>query len=91
MTKNFFSLSEKGQVKSVKELSEILKALLRQLKNDKTITRSSAEQKFPIVISQNKLHKKNDRFKILCQEEVDKLVKKQQQSFEKINLMKIQN
>ena len=32
--KKLFYLSEKGQVKSVKELTENLKTLLRQLKND---------------------------------------------------------
>ena len=42
--KNHFFLSEKGQVNFVKKLTENLKALLRQLKNDKTVIRSSAEQ-----------------------------------------------
>ena len=41
--KKLFYLSEKGQVKSVKELTENSKALLRQSKNDKTVIRSSAE------------------------------------------------
>ena len=40
--KKLFSLSEKGQIKSVKELTEIMKTLLRQLKNDKTVIRLSA-------------------------------------------------
>ena len=35
--KKLFYLSEKGQVKSVKELTENLKILLRQLKNDKKV------------------------------------------------------
>ena len=39
--KKLFFLSEKGQIKSVKELTEIMKTLLRQLKNDKTVIRSS--------------------------------------------------
>ena len=81
--KKLFYLSEKGQVKSVKELTENLKTLLRQLKNDKTVIRSSAEQNLPIVISQNKLHEEKDRLKKLCQKEVDKLLKKQQQPFAK--------
>ena len=42
--KKLFYLSEKGQVKSVKELTENLKTLLRQLKNNKIVIRSSAEQ-----------------------------------------------
>ena len=82
MTTNFF-LSEKGQVKSVNELTENLKALSRQLKNDKTVIRSSAEQNSPIVISQNKLHEEKDGLKILCQKEVDKLLNKKQQPFAK--------
>ena len=76
-------LSEKGQVKSVKELTENLKTLLRQLKNDKAVIRSSVEQNFPVVISQNKLHEEKDGFKKFCQKEVDKLLKKKQQSFAK--------
>ena len=40
--KKLFFLSEKGQIKSVKELTEIMKTLLRQLKNDKTVIRLSA-------------------------------------------------
>ena len=68
-------------MKSLKELTENLKTLkklrnLRQLKNNKTVIRSSAEQNFPIVISQNKLHEEKDRLKKLCQKEVDKLLKK---------------
>ena len=61
----------------MKELTENLKILLRQLKNDKAVIRSSAEQNFPIVISQNKLHEEKDRFKKFCQKEVHKLLKKQ--------------
>ena len=79
--KKLFYLSEKGQVKSVKELTENLKTLLRQLKNDKTVIRSSAEQNLPIVISQNKLHEEKDRLKKLCQKEVDKLLKKKTKAF----------
>ena len=40
--RKLFFLSEKGHVKSVQELTDNLKNLLRQLKNDKTITRSSS-------------------------------------------------
>ena len=67
----------------MKELTENLKALSRQLKNDKTVIRSSAEQNSPIVISQNKLHEEKDGLKILCQKEVDKLLSKKQQPFAK--------
>ena len=74
--KKLFYLSEKGQVKSAKELTENLKTLLRQLKNDTNVIRSSAEQNLPVVISQNKLHEEKDRLKKLCQKEVDKLLKK---------------
>ena len=90
--KKLFFLSEKGQVKSVKELTENLKTLLRQLKNDETVIRSSAEQNFPIVISQNKLHEEKDRLKNLCQKEGDKLLKKTSSLLKRRkNLMKIQN
>ena len=81
--KKLFFLSEKGQVKSVKELTENMKALLRQLKNDKTVIRSYAEQNFLIVISQNKLCEKKDKLRMLCQIEVDKLLKKKQKPFAK--------
>ena len=37
------------------ELTENVKTLLRQLKNDKAVISSSAEQIFPIFISQNRL------------------------------------
>ena len=74
--KKRYYLSEKGQAKSVNELTENLKTLLRQLKNDKNVNRSSAEQNLSIVISQNKLHEEKDRLKKLCQKEVDKLLKK---------------
>ena len=90
--KKLFFLSEKGQVKSVKELTENLKTLLRQLKNDKNIIRSSAEQNLPIVISENKLHEEKDRLKKLCQKEVDKLLKKNSSLLQRRkNLMKIWN
>ena len=77
--KKRYYLSEKGQVKSVKELTENLKTLLRQ----SNVNRSSAEQNLPIAISQNKLHEEKDRLKKLCQKEVDKLLKKKQQPFAK--------
>ena len=63
--KKHFYLSEK--IKSLKELTENLKTLLRQLKNDKNVIRSWAEQNLPIVISQNKLHEEKDRLKKICQ------------------------
>ena len=74
--KKLFDLSEKGQANSVNELTENLETLLRQLKNDKTVIRSSAEQNLPIVISKNKLHEEKDRLKKFCQKEVDKFLKK---------------
>ena len=79
--KKLFDLSEKGQANSVNELTENLETLLRQLKNDKTVIRSSAEQNLPIVISQNKLHEEKDRLKKLCQKEVDQLLKKKTKAF----------
>ena len=48
--KKLFYLSEKGKVKSVKELTENLKTLLRKLKNDKNVIRSWAEPNLPIVM-----------------------------------------
>ena len=90
MTKKLFYLSEKGQVKSVKELTENLKTLLRQLKNDKTVIRSSAEQNLPIVISQNILHEEKDRLKKLCPKQADKLLQKNKSLLKRRkNLMKI--
>ena len=60
----------------MKESTKNMKALLRQSKNDETVIRSSAEQNFPIVISQNKLHEEKDTLKKLCQKKVDKLLKR---------------
>ena len=74
--KKLFDLSGKAQANSVNELTESLKTILRQLKNDKTVIRSSAEQTLPIVISKNKLHEEKDRLKKFCQKEVDKFLKK---------------
>ena len=48
----------------MKELTENLKTLLRQLKNDKSVIRSSADQNFPVAISQNKLHDEKDKKKL---------------------------
>ena len=89
--KKLFFLSEKGQVKSAKELTENLKRLLRQLRNYKTVIRSSAEQHFPIAISQNKFHEEKHRLKILSPKEVEKLLKKKQIFSKKKNLMNIKN
>ena len=47
----------------MKELTENLKTLLRQLKNHQSLIRSSAEQNFPIIMSQNKMHEEKDRLK----------------------------
>ena len=60
----------------MKESTKNMKALLRQSKNDETVIRSSAEQNFPIVISQNKLHEEKDTLKKLCQKKVYKLLKR---------------
>ena len=46
MIKKFFYLSEIDQVKPAKKLTENLKTLLRQLKDNKIVIRSSAEQIF---------------------------------------------
>ena len=74
--KKLFDLSGKAQANSVNELTESLKTILRQLKNDKTVIRSSAEETLPIVISKNKLHEEKDRLKKFCQKEVDQFLKK---------------
>ena len=50
----------------MKELTENLKKLLRQLKNDKTVIRSSTKQNLATVISQDKLHEEKDTLKKLC-------------------------
>ena len=72
--RKLFFLSEKGQ-----ELTDNLKILLRQLKNDKTITRSSLESNLPIVLSQTKLLEEKDRLRKLCHKEVEKLLKKKKE------------
>ena len=77
--RKLFFLSEKGHVKSVQELTDNLKNLLRQLKNDKTITRSSLESNLPIVLSQTKLLEEKDKLTILCHKEVEKLMKKKKE------------
>ena len=77
--RKLFFLSEKGHVKSVQELTDNLKNLLRQLKNDKTITRSSLESNLPIVLSQTKLLEEKDRLRKLCHKEVEKLLKKKKE------------
>ena len=57
-----------------------------------TVIRSSANQNFPVVILQNKLHDEKDWLKIFCQKEVDKLLKKNSSLLQRRkNLMKIQN
>ena len=73
---SFFFLSEKGHVKSLQELTDNLKNLLRQLKNDKAIIRSSLQSNLPIVLSQTKLLEEKDRLRKLCHKEVQKLLKK---------------
>ena len=63
----------------MQELTDNLKNLLRELKNDKTITRSSLESNLPIVLSQTKLLEEKDRLRKLCHKEVEKLLKKKRE------------
>ena len=63
----------------MQELTDNLKNLLRQLKNDKTITKSSLESNLPIVLSETKLLKEKDRLRNLCHKEVEKLKKKKEE------------
>ena len=63
----------------MQELTDNLKNLLRQLKNDKTITKSSLESNLPIVLSETKLLKEKDRLRSLCHKEVEKLLKKKKE------------
>ena len=63
----------------MQELTDNLKNLLRELKNDKTITRSSLESNLPIVIFQAKLLEEKDRLRNLCRKEVEKLLKKKKE------------
>ena len=63
----------------MQELTDNLKNLLRELKNDKTITRSSLESNLPIVLSQTKLLEEKDRLRKLCHKEVEKLLKKKKE------------
>ena len=60
----------------MQELTDNLKNLLRQLKNDKTIIRSSLQSNLSIVLSQTKLLEEKDRLRKLCHKEVQKLLKK---------------
>ena len=60
----------------MQELTDNLKNLLRQLKNDKAIIRSSLKSNLPIVLSQTKLLEEKDRLRKLCHKEVQKLLKK---------------
>ena len=63
----------------MQELTDNLKNLLRELKNDKTITRSSLESNLPIVLSQTKLLEEKDRLRKFCHKEVEKLLKKKKE------------
>ena len=67
---------EKGHVKSVQELTDNLKNLLRQLKIDKTIIRLSLDSNLPIAASQTKLLEEKDSLRKLCYKEVVKHLKK---------------
>ena len=71
------------QVKSVKELTEKLKALSRQLKDDKTVIRPSTEQNFSSVISQNKMHDEKHRLNSNCSKRNKNLLQRRK------NLMKV--
>ena len=53
-----------------------MKTLLRQLKNEKAVISSSAEQIFPIFISQNKIHEEKDRLKVFLPKRGWQLAKK---------------
>ena len=53
--RKLFSCQKKDHIKSAQELTDNLKNLLTQLKNDKTITKSSLESNLPIVLSETKL------------------------------------
>ena len=77
--RKLFFLLKKGHLKSVQELTDNLKNLLRQLKNDKTITKSSLESNLPIVLSETKLLEEKDRLRSLCHKEVEKLLKKKKE------------
>ena len=72
--RKLFFLLKKGHLKSVQELTDNLKNLLRQLKNDKTITKSSLESNLPIVPSETKLLEEKDTLRNLCHKEVEKLL-----------------
>lgn len=63
----------------MQELTDNLENLLRQLKHDKTIVRSSLEYNLPIVLSQTKLLKEKDRLKHFFQKEVEKSLKKKKE------------
>ena len=63
----------------MQELTDNLENLLRQLKHDKTIVRSSLEYNLPIVLSQTKLLKEKHRLRKLCHKEVEKLLKKKKE------------
>ena len=60
----------------MQELTDNLKNLLRQLKNDKAVIRSSLKSNLPIALSQTKLLEEKDRLRKLCHKEVQKLLKK---------------
>ena len=60
----------------MQELTDNLKNLLRQLKNDKAVIRSSLKSNLPSVLSQTKLLEEKDRLRKLCHKEVQKLLKK---------------
>ena len=64
----------------MQELTDNLKNLLRQLKNDNTITKFSLESNLPIVLSETKLLEEKDRLRNFCHKEVDKLLKKKKKN-----------
>ena len=74
--RKLFIFLEKDHVKSAQGLTDNLKNLLRQLKNDKTIIRLSLESNLPIALSQTKLLEEKDRLRRLCYKEVVKHLKK---------------
>ena len=74
--RKLFIFLEKDHVKSAQGLTDNLKNLLRQLKNDKTIITLSLESNLPIALSQTKLLEEKDSLRKLCYKEVVKHLKK---------------
>ena len=90
--RKLFIFLKKRHVKSAQELTDNLKNLFRQLKNDKTIIRLSLESNLPIALSQTKLLEEKDCLRKLCYKEVVKHLKKkkkEERQTKKKKLMKM--